>query len=108
MALGLGTAGVVLVVLLWELVRPAVAQSIATTRGAWAQRRQASAQAAYDPGRERRAEQRARELLRSCVSEEEWAMYSDLGLLRVLGPVRGFAGVAPAADSGAEAPYAYL
>src|SRR5256885_2655081 len=38
-----------------------------------------------DPGRERRAEQRARELLRSCVNEEEWAMYRDLGFIRVGG-----------------------
>jgi hypothetical protein len=36
-----------------------------------------------DPGRERRAEKRARELLRSCVNEEEWAMYRDLGFIRV-------------------------
>jgi hypothetical protein len=39
----------------------------------------------YDPGRERRAEQRARELLRSCVNDEEWAMYRDLGFIRVGG-----------------------
>src|SRR3954454_17477989 len=39
----------------------------------------------YDPGRERRAEQRARELLRSCVNEEEWGMYRDLGFIRVRG-----------------------
>jgi hypothetical protein len=39
----------------------------------------------HDPGRERRAEQRARELLRSCVNEEEWAMYRDLGFIRVGG-----------------------
>jgi hypothetical protein len=39
----------------------------------------------YDPGRERRAEQRARELLRSCVNEEEWTMYRDLGFIRVGG-----------------------
>ncbi|HET8978632.1 MAG TPA: hypothetical protein VFN87_10765 [Solirubrobacteraceae bacterium] len=39
----------------------------------------------YDPGRERRAEQRARALLRSCVNEEEWAMYRDLGFIRVWG-----------------------
>ncbi len=39
----------------------------------------------YDPGRERRAEQRARELLRSCVNAEEWAMYRDLGFIRVAG-----------------------
>jgi hypothetical protein len=38
---------------------------------------------AHDPGRERRAEQRARALLRSCVNDEEWAMYSELGFLRM-------------------------
>jgi hypothetical protein len=38
-----------------------------------------------DPGRERRAEQRARELLRSCVNDEEWGMYRDLGFIRVVG-----------------------
>jgi hypothetical protein len=38
-----------------------------------------------DPGRERRAEQRARELLRSCVNDEEWGMYRDLGFIRVSG-----------------------
>ena len=38
-----------------------------------------------DPGRERRAEQRARELLRSCVNDEEWGMYRDLGFIRVFG-----------------------
>lgn len=39
----------------------------------------------YDPGRELRAEQRARELLRSCVNEEEWVMYRELGFVRVWG-----------------------
>ena len=39
----------------------------------------------YRPGRERRAEQRARQLLRSCVDDEEWSMYCDLGFIRVLG-----------------------
>ena len=39
----------------------------------------------YDPGRERRAEMRARELLRSCVNDEEWGMYRDLGFIRVVG-----------------------
>ncbi len=39
----------------------------------------------YDPGRELRAEQRARELLRSCINEEEWAMYRELGFMRVWG-----------------------
>jgi hypothetical protein len=44
-----------------------------------------------DPGRERRAEQRARELLRSCVNDEEWAMYRDLGFIRVRGAAPGYA-----------------
>ena len=56
----------------------------------------------WDPGRERRAEQRARELLRSCVNEEEWEMYRDLGFMRVWGRGRR----ATASRSGA--PYAYL
>ena len=44
-----------------------------------------------DPGRERRAEQRARELLRSCVNDEEWAMYRDLGFIRVQGSQPAYA-----------------
>ena len=50
-----------------------------------------AARPAYDPGRERRAEQRARELLRSCVNDEEWAMYRDLGFIRVHGAGEGYA-----------------
>jgi len=49
---------------------------------------------AFDPGRELRAEQRARELLRSCVGEEEWGMYRDLGFISVggaVGPEPGYA-----------------
>ena len=42
-------------------------------------------QAAYDPGRERRAEVKARRLLRSVVGEEAFAMYSELGFIRVDG-----------------------
>jgi hypothetical protein len=64
-----------------------------------------------DPGRERRAEQRARELLRSCVSDEEWAMYRDLGFIRVFGRMARKGGrPAPARDDAAVAgpPYAYL
>ena len=81
-----------------------------------------------DPGRERRAEQRARELLRSCVNDEEWAMYRDLGFIRVGGRLsrkgRGdvqdhaqdgdptqSSGSPATADAGAPAgqpPYAYL
>jgi hypothetical protein len=59
----------------------------------------------YDPGRERRAEQRARELLRSCVNEEEWGMYRDLGFIRVAGR---HARREIDRDRGARAAYAYL
>ena len=48
-------------------------------------RRRAERRELRDPGRERRAEQRARELLRSCVNDEEWSMYRDLGFIRVRG-----------------------
>ena len=57
----------------------------------------------YDPGRERRAEQRARELLRSCVNAEEWGMYRDLGFIRVAGRH-----ARREIDRGARAAYAYL
>jgi hypothetical protein len=57
----------------------------------------------YDPGRERRAEQRARELLHSCVNDEEWAMYRDLGFIRVRGRHSRRQGDRPDAPS-----YAYL
>jgi hypothetical protein len=40
---------------------------------------------AYDPGRERRAEARARELLRAVVSEDDYAMYVELGFIAVDG-----------------------
>ena len=40
---------------------------------------------AYDPGRERRAERKALELLASVVSAEEFAMYRELGFLSVAG-----------------------
>jgi hypothetical protein len=63
----------------------------------------------YDPGRERRAEARARQLLQSCVNDEEWSMYRDLGFIRVWG---GMARVPRRArisdDPRAGAPYAYL
>jgi len=67
-------------------------------------RRRVSGGGLYDPGRERRAEQRARELLRSCVNDEEWAMYRDLGFVRVAGALSRRTG-----DTDAEGPaYAYL
>jgi hypothetical protein len=39
----------------------------------------------YDPGRELRAERKARELMRSIVAGEEYAMYAELGFLSVAG-----------------------
>ena len=57
----------------------------------------------YDPGRERRAELRARELLRSCVNDEEWGMYRDLGFIRVAGRH-----TRRDTDRGGRAAYAYL
>jgi hypothetical protein len=110
MGLALGTAGVVLVVLLWELARPTAMRALAHARAAWRGRGLVGG-AGYDPGRERRAEQRARELLRSCVSELEWEMYRDLGMLRVAGAVRPgeAAGSETDAEDGPEGPpYAYL
>jgi hypothetical protein len=53
-----------------------------------------------DPGAERRAERRARLLLRSIVNPEEWEMYHDLGFIRVLG--------SRAVSSGESAGYGYL
>jgi hypothetical protein len=60
-------------------------------------RRRAERRDLRDPGRERRAEQRARELLRSCVNDEEWSMYRDLGFIRVYGrlAVEGPDGLVP-------------
>jgi hypothetical protein len=92
MLLGLATAGIVLSALVWELSRPKVAARVRRARararegrGRFGSARSGARELDYDPGRERRAEQRARELLRSCVNEHEWAMYRDLGFLRVYG-----------------------
>jgi hypothetical protein len=104
MGLALGTAAIVLVVLLWELARPSLKRALARGRELWAAHRRGSAPVGYDPGRERRAEQRARALLRSCVSEHEWAIYRDLGFLRVWGGLGVHAGEA----RGPHSSYAYL
>jgi hypothetical protein len=93
---GLATAALVLSALVWELSRAHLAAAFARARArvrgrgifpldahGWASDR--THEPDYDPGRERRAEQRARELLRSCVNEHEWMMYRDLGFLRVFG-----------------------
>jgi hypothetical protein len=103
-ALALGTAAVVLVALLCELSRPWATGVTKSLLASWRARRQAMirgpAQVPYDPGRELRAEHRARELLRSCIEPEDWAMYRDLGFLRVWGRL--------GEEPGAGAAYAYL
>ena len=101
MILALSVAAIVSVVLLWEVAWPQVEDW-------WDRRRARRAKVpgeGFDPGRERRAEQRARSLLRSCVNEEEWDMYRDLGFLRVWGGQA--AGPEDGWDLGG-APYAYL
>ncbi len=89
MLLGLTTAMLVLGALVWELGRPTVKSAFSglrdRTRAVLVGGSAGTHELDYDPGRERRAEQRARELLRSCVNEHEWAMYRDLGFLRVYG-----------------------
>jgi hypothetical protein len=51
-------------------------------------RRPAPRHGVYDPGRERRAELRARDLLRSVVGAEAYAMYRELGFIRLRGGER--------------------
>jgi hypothetical protein len=90
MAFGLATAALVLGALVWELSRPKLLARLAQARARVRERRLAHRAERvraldYDPGRERRAELRARALLRSCLSELDWEMYRDLGFLRVFG-----------------------
>jgi hypothetical protein len=84
MILALAATGIVIVALLGEVIVPRVEQAISRHR---ARRRRIPQVAEFDvdPGRERRAEARARQLLKSCVNDEEWAMYRDLGFIRVWG-----------------------
>ena len=99
----------VLAVVALALAVPLALRPLRRRRRARARARRAAARGLepslyYDPGRERRAEQRARELLRSCVNEEEWAMYRDLGFIRVHGARPG----RPAEAGAGRSPYAYL
>ena len=73
----------VLVVLAAIGFGPALAERL-RGRGPRQRRRRARSIPVYDPGRERRAEGRARELLRSIVSPDDFAMYEQLGFVRVL------------------------
>jgi hypothetical protein len=81
MLLAISASLIVVLVLLWDVGWPVASERIAR----WRAGRAVVEIEGYDPGRERRAEQRARMLLRSCVNEEEWAMYRDLGFIRVWG-----------------------
>ena len=101
MLLALAATALVVLALLAEELVPRIEH-------AWARHRARARRlpaVEYDPGRERRAEGRARELLRSCVGEEEWAMYRDLGFVRVWGSQAD--GPAEAGGTGGAA-YAYL
>jgi hypothetical protein len=93
---------IVVLALLWEVSMPWLDRRLDARRH---RRERPDGVHGYDPGRERRAEQKARELLRSCVNDEEWAMYRDLGFLRVWGGQAG--GPEEGQDFGG-APYAYL
>ncbi len=104
MILALSACVIVAVALLWEVIAPQFS--------AWRARRKAGRRridpvVEYDPGRERRAEQRARNLVRSCVNDEEWAMYRDLGFLRVWGSCARGPGDGEG-EGRRGAPYAYL
>ena len=101
MLLAFGATAVLIVALLFEVAIPRIEDALERRRA----RRRAAPAVGFDPGRERRAEQRARELLRSCVNDEEWAMYRDLGFIRVWGRAPN------GPESGARTrgvPYAYL
>jgi hypothetical protein len=97
--LALAATALVALALLGDLLLPRLEEAWRRHRA----RRQRAPSLVYDPGRELRAEQRARELLRSCVGDEEWEMYRDLGFMRVWGTQ------AQGPDGGTgDAPYAYL
>jgi hypothetical protein len=82
LTLALVTFGIVLAALALVGFGPAVAER---WRGRRARQTADPPPPAYDPGRERRAEVRARELLGSVVSPEEYAMYAELGFIAVAG-----------------------
>jgi hypothetical protein len=99
--LALAATALVAIALLSDLILPRLESLWERHRA----RRKRVPTVSYDPGRERRAEQKARALLRSCVNEEEWAMYRDLGFIRVWGAQSD--GPDDAGGTGG-APYAYL
>jgi hypothetical protein len=104
MLLALGATAIVIIALMWEVAWPAIEERLERRRA----RRAKVTGVGYDPGRERRAEQRARQLLKSCVNEEEWAMYRDLGFIRVWGRLAGGPEQGGTDATASGAPYAYL
>jgi hypothetical protein len=103
----LAATAIVVLALLFEISLPWLDRRLERRREIREARRRGVA-VPYDPGRDRRAEQKARELLRSCVNDEEWEMYRDLGFIRVwgglaTGPYRG-----STEGTREGAPYAYL
>jgi hypothetical protein len=102
--LALSATAIVVLALLWEVSWPTVAEAIERHKA----RRARVPSFDYDPGRERRAEQRARELLRSCVNDEEWDMYRELGFIRVWGAMADGPERGAARNGLGGAPYAYL
>ncbi len=105
MIFALCATAIVIIALLSEIAWPYIERRL-EARHARREARKRGVPAPYDPGRERRAEQRARELLKSCVNEDEWAMYRDLGLIRVWGGQAGLP--ADTARDLQGLPYAYL
>jgi len=104
----LAATAIVVLALLFEISLPWLDRRFERRRAMREARRQGIS-VAYDPGRDRRAEQKARELLRSCVNDEEWAMYRDLGFIRVWGEQAGGPGSGPrSARDLRGVPYAYL
>jgi hypothetical protein len=99
--LALAATALVALALLSDLIVPRLDEAWRRMRA----RRQRVPTLLYDPGRERRAEARARELLRSCVNDEEWAMYRDLGFIRVWGSQADGPGID---DGTGGAAYGYL
>ena len=103
MIVALAATAIVVLALLWEVSMPWIERRLEARRARRERRRPEHGPTGYDPGRERRAELRARELLRSCVNAEEWGMYRDLGFIRVAGRH-----TRRDSDRGGRSAYAYL
>ena len=108
MIVALCATAIVVLALLWEVAQPWIERKLEIRRANRARLAAGEPVPGYDPGRDRRAEQRARELLKSCVNEEEWAMYRDLGFIRVWGGESGAAGDEILARDLRGVAYAYL